>query len=410
MSSTDRLRLQAESLPTLDGALERVRTRLGSQTVTLLLLDEASGKLHTVAALGFGRRWRAASLVGRGQGFAGRVVATGAPVAVDRSGEDPVVNPVLRASPVVTLLGVPLLETRGDGHVVGVLHVGWHDRRDLGPEVAELEAEAAELLALLHAETGRDAQRQAQAQALRLQRSLLPTLGDVDGLELAARYLPADGDLGGDWYDVVELPDGLVAVVMGDVMGHGLHAAVVMGRLRSTLRAYALDDPDPAAVLRRLDRALCHFEPGTTATVLYAVGRPPFTELRMSSAGHLAPLRATVPGQVSPVDLEPDLLLGVDPEASRSTHVVPLPEGEALALFTDGLVELRGTAGEDRYWEQLARMEAGFSADDPPEVACSRILTEAVGDESTEDDVALLVLRRPSPVAPPRSAWSADLL
>lgn len=388
MSSFERLRVHAESHPALGGALERVRTRLGAQTATLLLLDESTAKLHPVAAVGFGRRWRTASLVGLGQGFAGRVAASGQPVTVDRSGADPVVNPVLRASPVVSLLGVPLLD---GGQVVGVLHVGYHERRQLTSEVADLEAEAAEIVTLLGAETGPD----QQVLALTLQRSLLPTLRDVAGLELGARYLPADGDLGGDWYDVIELPDGLVGLVMGDVMGHGLHAAVVMGRLRSALRAYALVDPDPAVVLRKLDRMLCHFEPGTTATVLYAIARPPFDELLVSSAGHLVPLRACPAGGVHQVDLEPDLLLGMDPDAPRSTHTLTLGAGEALAVFTDGLVELRGdVAGVDRYWEQLDRIGRGFSAHDHPELACSRILTEAVGDEVVEDDVALLVLRR----------------
>lgn len=389
MSSFERLRVRAESHPALGGVLERVRTRLGAQTVTLLLLDESTATLHPVAAVGFGRRWRTAALVGLGKGFAGRVAASGQPVTVDRSGADPVVNPVLRASPVVSLLGVPLLD---DDEVVGVLHVGYHERRLLTSEVADLVAEAAEIMTLLRAEAPCADQ---QVLALTLQRSLLPTLRDVAGLELGARYLPADGDLGGDWYDVFELPDGLVGLVMGDVMGHGLHAAVVMGRLRSALRAYALVDPDPAVVLSRLDRMLCHFEEGMTATVLYAVARPPFDELRVGSAGHLPPVRARPGGGVDQVDLEPDLLLGMDPDAPRATHVLTLGRGEALAVFTDGLVELRGdVAGVDRYWEQLDRIGRGFSADDHPELACSRILTEAVGDDVVEDDIALLVLRR----------------
>ncbi|MDT9594996.1 SpoIIE family protein phosphatase [Nocardioides zeae] len=385
---SSRLRPVADGDPALRAVLERTRAQLGSQTATVLLLDETSGKLHPVAAVGFGRRWRTASLVSIGQGFAGRVASTRRPLSVDRTGGDPVVNPVLRASPVVSLLGVPLLD--GD-RVVGVLHVGFHDRRafDAG-EVAQLEEAGAELVRALAA----GAFHEAQAAALALQRSLLPTLHDVDGLELAARYLPADGELGGDWYDVMELPDDRVGIVMGDVMGHGLHAAVVMGRLRSALRAYALDDEDPAVVLHRLDRMLCHFEAGTTATVLYVVARPPFTELRFSCAGHLAPVRARTDGHVRRVDLEPDVLLGMDPTAPRSSSTLALAPGESLAMFTDGLVEMRRTGGVDPYWEQLERIERGFSAADHPELACSRILTEAVGDETTDDDIALLVMRR----------------
>ena len=129
--------------------------------------------------------------------------------------------------------------------------------------------------------------------ALALQRSLLPGAPPlIDGLEIAVRYLPADGDLGGDWYDIFQLPSGKVGVVMGDVEGHGLRSAVVMGRMRSALRAYALDYDDPAEVLQRLDRKISHFEPGLTATVAYAVAEAPFKTITVSSAGHPLPLLA----------------------------------------------------------------------------------------------------------------------
>lgn len=378
--------------PDLEGALENVRTLMGAQTATLLLLDETSGKLRTAASLGFGRRWRTASYVAIGQGFAGRVAATRQPVVVDRAAGDPVVNPVLKYSEVTSLLGVPVL-AGDDDDLLGVLHVGFHARRPFSAcEVADLELAAASIARTVLSTSAHD----AHLSSLVLQRSLLPTLRDVDGLELAARYLPADGDFGGDWYDVIPLPGDRLGIVMGDVVGHGLQAAVVMSRLRSALRAYALDEEDPAAVLTRLDRMLCHFEPGMTATVLYAVTQPPFDHLVVSSAGHLPPVGAGAT-TVAPVDVESDALLGLDPDTPRACTSVSLAPGDALAFFTDGLVELRtrGAAGEDPYWTQLARIGRGFSAADHPEVACSRILAEALGDAGTEDDVALLVVRRP---------------
>ncbi|MFW6773852.1 PP2C family protein-serine/threonine phosphatase [Nocardioides sp. CPCC 205120] len=377
--------------PDFEGALEHVRTLMGAQTATLLLLDEASGKLRTAASLGFGRRWRTASYVSLGQGFAGRVAATRRPVAVDRAAGDPVVNPVLKYSEVTSLLGVPVLSGE---ELLGVLHVGFHARRTFSAQdVADLELAAASISRTVLSTSEHD----AHLASLVLQRSLLPTLRDVDGLELAARYLPADGDFGGDWYDVFSLPDGRLGLVMGDVVGHGLQAAVVMSRLRSALRAYALDEDDPAAVLTRLDRMLCHFEPGMTATVVYAVTEPPFDHLVVSSAGHLPPVGASPGAAAAPVDVESDTLLGLDPATPRTTTAVALAPGGALAFFTDGLVEIRtpGTEGDDPYWTQLARICRGFSADEHPEVACSRILAEALGDEVTEDDVALLVVRRP---------------
>jgi serine phosphatase RsbU (regulator of sigma subunit) len=91
---------------------------------------------------------------------------------------------------------------------------------------------------------------------------------------MAARYIPGTGTIGGDWYDVFTVPTGEVCLVIGDVAGSGLHAAVIMGRIRSSLRSYALQSRDPAHVLTLLDRKMQHFEPGAIATVLYAVMEP----------------------------------------------------------------------------------------------------------------------------------------
>lgn len=373
----------------LESALERVRTLMDAHTATVLLLDEPSGKLRPAAAIGFGRRWRTASHVALGQGFAGRIAATRRAQVVDLAPGAAVVNPLLLTSGVATLLGVPLL---AGAKLLGVVHVGYLERRSFSDEdVADLELAAASVVRTIET---RDAQ-DAHLSALVLQRSFLPTLRDVDGLQLAARYLPADGDFGGDWYDVFPLPGGRLGVVMGDVMGHGLQASIVMGRLRSVLRAHALEEDDPATVLRLLDRTLCHYEEGTTTTVLYAVTAPPFAELRVSNAGHPPPVRART-GGVEPAGIEPDPLLGFDPDARRTTTTLQLAPGEALALFTDGLVDLPAHAdGADPYWERLALIGRAFSADDHPETACTRILAETVGDDGTEDDVALLVLRRP---------------
>src|ERR1700749_2408738 len=115
-------------------------------------------------------------------------------------------------------------------------------------------------------------------------------------MEMAARYVPGRGVLGGDWYDVFTLPAGELCVVMGDVAGSGLAAAVIMGRMRSALRAYALETSDPAEVLRRLDRKIQHFESNVMATVAYAVADPATGQLRIAAAGHFPPVVA-VPGR-----------------------------------------------------------------------------------------------------------------
>ena len=232
--------------------------------------------------------------------------------------------------------------------------------------------------------------------AAALQRSLMPDgLPVIDGLELAARYVPAEGDLGGDWYDVFPLPDGSFGVVMGDVMGHGFASAVIMGRLRSSLRSYALDHSDPAEVLRRLDRKIEYFEPGAMATVLYGVCSPPFDTVLFSSAGHLPPVVA-LPGQRGAfAEVRPDLPMGVSLDRPRHTTVVPLPADGVLCLFTDGLVEQRLDAQRTRGGidAELARLCEAVSAEDPAEVV-ERLIAGLPDPDSPDDDVAVLVIRR----------------
>ena len=104
--------------------------------------------------------------------------------------------------------------------------------------------------------------------------------------QLAARYVAGEGSVGGDWYDVFSLPAGELGVVIGDVTGSGLAAAVIMGRMRSALRAYALESTDPAEVLARLDAKMQHFEPGALATVSYAVFSPGLDSMKICLAGH----------------------------------------------------------------------------------------------------------------------------
>ena len=112
-------------------------------------------------------------------------------------------------------------------------------------------------------------------------------------LEFASRYVPGEGgQVGGDWYDVFELPSARLCVVVGDVVGRGLTAAVTMGRLRSVLRAYALQSDDPAEILRKVDRSVRHFEPDVMATALCAMVEPPYDEVVLSSAGHPPPVLA----------------------------------------------------------------------------------------------------------------------
>jgi sigma-B regulation protein RsbU (phosphoserine phosphatase) len=373
--------------------IEDVRVLMSSDTATLLLLDPTGTVLEPAASAGLGRRWRGATHVPVGSGFAGRVAARREPVVLNEVNEESVLNPILRDFGLQRLLGVPVLGADG---LLGVLHVGWLVARSFDAnDTKRLESEAAEIGRRLSEGTKDD----AHLAALALQRSLLPAAPpSVAGLDLAVRYLPAEGDLGGDWYDIFTLPSGAVGLVMGDVEGHDLRSAVAMGRLRSALRAYALDYEDPAEVLHRLDRKLCFFESDISATVVYAVSYPPFDLITVCNAGHPTPLIAH-PGQPSAedADVSPGLLLGLDPEQPRHSEKLPFPPGAALAFYTDGLVERRHGSSQhpDPEVDRLDLVRRAFLADDNAETACSRIIASGLGDDSVEDDVALVVARRP---------------
>jgi serine phosphatase RsbU (regulator of sigma subunit) len=211
--------------------------------------------------------------------------------------------------------------------------------------------------------------------------------------------VPAEGELGGDWYDVFALPGDRVGFVMGDVAGHGLKSAVIMGRLRSALRAYALDEDDPGKVLDRLDRKITHFESGSVATVLYAVAAAPYTSIRISSAGHWPPFVAEPGRDPVALDIPADLMLGTGVAGrERSTTSIDFNPGTSMCLFTDGLVDRRPQPGSPAQTQLLDRLEAvrdNLHAADDPETACTRILLNALGDEPNEDDIALLVVRHP---------------
>lgn len=251
---------------------------------------------------------------------------------------------------------------------------------------------ADRLTGLLH--LGEPAYRNMAAAAL--QRSLMPdVLPAIAGLNLAARYVPAEGDLGGDWYDVFRLPDGSVGFVMGDVMGHGFASAVIMGRLRSSLRSYALDHADPAEVLHRLDRKIKYFEPGAMATVIYGVSAPPFDTVRLSSAGHLPPIIAGPDGCGTLALVTPDLPLGVDIEPARHSTDVALAAGATFCLYTDGLVERRDGSPDtpQAIDEQIASLCAVVTADEPGAVV-ARIIESLAGPDGPDDDLAVIVVRR----------------
>jgi len=386
VSDSELASLDVEQL--LDELLTRVQMLLEVDTAAILLLDANGTGLVATAARGLEEEVRQGVSVPLRSGFAGKVAADRQPVVLDRVDESTVVNPLLIRKGIKTMLGVPLLDA---GRVVGVMHVG-----SLTPRTFT-EGDVHLLQMVADRVTGAVGSRLARMEreaAVSLQRGLLPArLPNVPGLELSARYVPGGGKaIGGDWYDVFPLPSGGLGVVIGDVSGHGLHAAIIMGRLRSSLRCYALETDDPAEVLTRLNRKLVHFEPGEMATVLYARIDPTFELAHLSCAGHLPPVLVHEDGTTDVLELDVDPPIGVGIRAARRQRSIPFPPDSRLCLYTDGLVERRGESldeGMDRLRASLA-LPAGASA------TAAIVAAELIGTSMLDDDVALLVVGRPA--------------
>lgn len=235
--------------------------------------------------------------------------------------------------------------------------------------------------------------------ALTLQRSLLPgELPTVAGLDVAVRYLPAGPavEAGGDWYDLVELDERRVGLVVGDVMGHGIHQAAAMGQLRLGLRAYLLDRHPIDQVVQRTDVLLQSLGDMQTATLVLAVLDLAVPSLSLVNAGHPAPLLIDPCGAASFVTGGHGRLLGVpsgEPRPVLASQDLTL--GSCLLLYTDGLTDGRERAGEDGQ-VRLQQVATGFagSADE----LCDRVV-EAMVDDEPDDDVCLMAVRLPGPAS-----------
>ncbi|MCX4744671.1 PAS domain-containing SpoIIE family protein phosphatase/ATP-binding protein [Kitasatospora sp. NBC_01287] len=233
--------------------------------------------------------------------------------------------------------------------------------------------------------------RRERDTALTLQRSLLPQeIHRTLGLEIAYRYLPSSvvSEVGGDWFDVVPLSCGRVALVVGDVMGHGIRAAATMGQLRTVARTLATLDMPPAQVLARLDETATGIGEGQFATCVCAVYDPVDRSCAVACAGHLPPVVMDADGVARSLQVPPGVPLGVGGVAFESIEFT-LPEGSVLALYTDGLVERRGEDIDHGINELCATLAA---RERTLEAHCDAVVSALVRDGS-EDDVAMIMAR-----------------
>jgi anti-sigma regulatory factor (Ser/Thr protein kinase)/putative methionine-R-sulfoxide reductase with GAF domain len=374
--------------------LDRSKEALGADTAAILMLDDDGKELVARAARGLEEEVEQGVRIPLGGGFAGRIAAERVPIFIGDVDHADVLNPILRGKGVRSLLGAPLIVER---RVIGVMHVGTLQPREFNDnDAALLQLAAGRAAPAIERARLFEALDHEHRSAVALQRSLLPErLPDVAGLDVAARYLPAIDEVGGDWYDVIELPGGFVGLAIGDVAGHGVRAAALMGQLRTGLRAYALEGLGPGETLRRLDRLLQSIRGRGMATAAYALFSLETGVLRIASAGHPPPVMVSATGEAWMLELAAAPPLGTLPYPIHQEHETLLGPGETILLYTDGLVERRGealTVGMERL-----RATAGVAAS--AEEICQRVIDALVPALGSPDDVALVALRN-APIEP----------
>ncbi|MER5831381.1 GAF domain-containing SpoIIE family protein phosphatase [Streptomyces sp. NPDC002130] len=289
------------------------------------------------------------------------------------------------------LLSVPLLGR----DLLGVLTLTATGTR-FDPDEAIMLIELARRTGIALDNARRYAQHRDTAETLqRAQLTELPTTPDV---RLAARYLPATHGLniGGDWYDAFVQPDGSLLAAVGDVTGHGLRAAVMMGQLRTALRAYAIESDTPAGILTRLHRLVRDQQHELYATAVIACFRPGDPTVLWAAAGHPPALVRDPAGSVRILDDKPGVMLGVPLPCEYQDHTVVLPPGSTLALYTDGLVERRAQ-GIDPGIHRLSQAMAALStaeAENDLNAAAESLLKPLLHDSERDDDVCLLLCGR----------------
>ena len=368
--------------------LDRVTDILEADTAAVLLVEEGGRTLAARAAKGLEEEVERGFTVPVGRGFAGRVAFTREPVVIEDLDQAAIrpVNPLFREKGVRSLLGVPLVV---EGEVIGVLHVGSLTRR----EFREGDIELLQLVANRVALSIERSRLMVQGQiAATLQRSLLPRqLPQVPGLRMAARYLPAadESAVGGDWYDVIELGNNSIGFVIGDVAGHGMAAATFMGQLRSAIRAYALDTDGPGAVITKLAEFSDRMD-SRMATVVYATLNLSTWVVRFARAGHPYPLLLRADGSTEFLSDAGGPPLGAVGGQTYDEQAVTLLPGETLVLYTDGLIERRGSQLSEG---EATLAEVASTAPDEPELMCQAITSRLTENLAIADDIAILTVQ-----------------
>lgn len=376
----------------LDVLVERLCEVFGVDIARILLQDHEDERVYIIgAAAGLGKV-EPGTPVELGDVLV-QVVSESRPLTLQELPAGGGLDPMMAAAGVGSLMASPLVIK---GRLAGVVEVAMRSARPFKLEEESLLILMADRagLAIQHA---RAYEREVSNVEL-LQRSLLPDrLPAVDGIQIAARYMPGGADVGGDWYDAIPLDGGRVGVAMGDVVGHGIGAASLMGQLRHATRAYALEGHSPAGVLDRLDRLVRSLDGGQMATLLYVVVEPDNGSIHFASAGHVPPLAISPDGEAKYLASAPNPPLGVFESDGHVELSAKLEPGSTIVLYTDGLVEERGVS-IDQGLDAL-RLAAAQDTCHPDEL-CDRLVDAMLAIHPANDDIAVLALRA-LPTAPP---------
>ncbi|MFS4097289.1 PP2C family protein-serine/threonine phosphatase [Streptomyces sp. AF1A] len=384
----------------LPAVLHRIVTTamdlVGARYGALGVLDESGKRLEQFITAGLSEGERLAlaeSGLPRGLGVLGHLIRYPDPLRIDDIPAHPASTGFPPGHPQMrSLLGVAISvrgEIYGDLYLSERLDGQPFDRHDEDVVVALAGAAGIAI------ENVRLFER-IRMGAEQFQRLLLPTLPDLRPFSAAAIYRPAaePSQLGGDWYDAIPLSDGVVAVVIGDVVGHDLKAAAAMASTRNMLRALLFDQSNPPGrVLALLDHALEAITNNPVTTTTLARIEPEGSEWRLcwSTAGHVPPLVVTLDRQARYLLAEPGLPLGVDPEQPRPDHCRRLPPGATVVFFTDGLVE-HPRHSIDESLQQLASLASEHAFLPLPEFV--RELADHHPSDG-HDDMAILAVRTP---------------
>jgi serine phosphatase RsbU (regulator of sigma subunit)/CheY-like chemotaxis protein/anti-sigma regulatory factor (Ser/Thr protein kinase) len=385
VSDTALAHLEVEALVT--ELLERTATLFEADCAAMLLRDESGRRLTLAGTHGETLTESLLGPVRIGGGELGRIAAGRRPVllpprAIGGPGD-------AGTSDAGDQAVVPLAT---GSEVLGLLLLRASAQRRFEASDLELLGLAADRMALAIDHVQRFAQGREVVE--NVQRSLLPNrLPHHPRLELAARYMPSGlaPQIGGDWYDAIELDSDRTAVMMGDVVGHGVRAATTMSELRNALRAFAVEGHGPGPALAQLDRvAYATLGPGMVATVLFLVIDANTGAITLARAGHPPPALRSADGRVRFLESEGRPPIGVQQLAPVIESQFTFEPGDTLLLFTDGLIERRYepiNTGLDR----LSNALAGAPVD--VEALCEHVLENTVGAEASQDDTALLAVR-----------------